>query len=63
MLVRFGMYPTKSLALDRISVDIVVIFGGSEYEPIYKQNRTFRECSARDWDDKDYLRIIPRVVW
>ncbi len=20
-------------------------------------------CSARDWDDKDYLRIIPRVVW
>jgi len=21
------------------------------------------ECSARDWDGKDYLRIIPRVVW
>ncbi len=20
-------------------------------------------CSARDWDGKDYLRIIPRVVW
>jgi hypothetical protein len=22
-----------------------------------------RYCSARDWDGKDYLRIIPRVVW
>jgi hypothetical protein len=22
-----------------------------------------RFCSARDWDGKDYLRIIPRVVW
>ncbi len=22
-----------------------------------------RWCSARDWDGKDYLRIIPRVVW
>jgi hypothetical protein len=21
------------------------------------------DCSARDWDGKDYLRIIPRVVW
>ncbi len=21
------------------------------------------KCSARDWDGKDYLRIIPRVVW
>ncbi len=21
-----------------------------------------RPCSARDWDGKDYLRIIPRVV-
>jgi hypothetical protein len=21
-----------------------------------------RWCSARDWDGKDYLRIIPRVV-
>ncbi len=21
------------------------------------------QCSARDWDGKDYLRIIPRVVW
>ncbi len=20
-------------------------------------------CSARDWDGKDYLRLIPRVVW
>jgi hypothetical protein len=29
-------------------------------------NKTFLRtghCSARDWDDKDYLRIIPRVVW
>jgi hypothetical protein len=23
----------------------------------------YRPCSARDWDGKDYLRIIPRVVW
>ncbi len=23
----------------------------------------FFGCSARDWDGKDYLRIIPRVVW
>jgi hypothetical protein len=23
----------------------------------------FSTCSARDWDGKDYLRIIPRVVW
>ncbi len=23
----------------------------------------FSSCSARDWDGKDYLRIIPRVVW
>jgi hypothetical protein len=22
-----------------------------------------KRCSARDWDGKDYLRIIPRVVW
>ncbi len=22
----------------------------------------FTKCSARDWDGKDYLRIIPRVV-
>ncbi len=22
----------------------------------------YPECSARDWDGKDYLRIIPRVV-
>ncbi len=22
----------------------------------------FPTCSARDWDGKDYLRIIPRVV-
>jgi hypothetical protein len=21
------------------------------------------KCSARDWDGKDYLRLIPRVVW
>jgi hypothetical protein len=24
---------------------------------------TDNNCSARDWDGKDYLRIIPRVVW
>ncbi len=27
------------------------------------QNWILRHCSARDWDGKDYLRIIPRVVW
>ncbi len=25
--------------------------------------RCFFICSARDWDGKDYLRLIPRVVW
>ncbi len=25
-------------------------------------NRVLSRCSARDWDGKDYLRIIPRVV-
>ncbi len=28
----------------------------------FRKNFT-RHCSARDWDGKDYLRIIPRVVW
>ncbi len=26
------------------------------------EHRLNMECSARDWDGKDYLRIIPRVV-
>jgi hypothetical protein len=26
-------------------------------------DKGYGECSARDWDGKDYLRIIPRVVW
>ena len=36
---------------------------------LYKQETEIRckkddgPCSARDWDGKDYLRIIPRVVW
>jgi hypothetical protein len=33
-----------------------VIFRYSELTSQYN-------CSARDWDGKDYLRIIPRVVW
>jgi hypothetical protein len=28
-----------------------------------KVSRNLSFCSARDWDGKDYLRIIPRVVW
>jgi hypothetical protein len=30
---------------------------------ICMQNEFEKTCSARDWDGKDYLRIIPRVVW
>jgi hypothetical protein len=28
----------------------------------YPQAVKVYSCSARDWDGKDYLRIIPRVV-
>jgi hypothetical protein len=31
--------------------------------PIYLRTECLERCSARDWDGKDYLRIIPRVVW
>jgi hypothetical protein len=30
---------------------------------VSKPKRFKTNCSARDWDGKDYLRIIPRVVW
>jgi hypothetical protein len=29
----------------------------------YMDTKAKCRCSARDWDGKDYLRIIPRVVW
>jgi hypothetical protein len=42
----------------------------SPHPPLHKQTGKLRDsaerlyhCSARDWDGKDYLRIIPRVVW
>ncbi len=28
-----------------------------------RNTANYTSCSARDWDGKDYLRIIPRVVW
>ncbi len=54
--------------------ELVCLFGSSKIGRrilgIYKSltdtwiwNLKDRTCSARDWDGKDYLRIIPRVVW
>ncbi len=31
--------------------------------PCSLYQHTLPYCSARDWDGKDYLRLIPRVVW
>ncbi len=35
------------------------------HSAIYSSHETVpkKKCSARDWDGKDYLRLIPRVVW
>ena len=37
-----------------------VVFFYSVFED--GQFEVLTNCSARDWDGKDYLRIIPRVV-
>ena len=36
-----------------------IFFGAIVLKPRFKIDAV---CSARDWDGKDYLRIIPRVV-
>jgi hypothetical protein len=39
--------------------------GADVEQPLFELDETMAGtiCSARDWDGKDYLRIIPRVVW
>ena len=40
-------------------------FGAIVLKPRFKIDAVIMiicSCSARDWDGKDYLRIIPRVV-
>ncbi len=41
---------------------ILYILGGKWEKDCVKITK-YSRCSARDWDGKDYLRIIPRVVW
>ncbi len=38
-----------------------ILFRATKIEA--KSWNAMHSCSARDWDGKDYLRIIPRVVW
>jgi hypothetical protein len=44
-------------------LEITVSFLGiHKWEPTFYIGFSLPICSARDWDGKDYLRIIPRVV-
>jgi hypothetical protein len=60
--VKFVMYvygegiPPRDLSLSSPSYKKLYLLATS-------RSRSISFCSARDWDDKDYLRIIPRVVW
>ncbi len=50
-------------ALEDMNLDELDELEDEEEEKILLQMRFVPLCSARDWDGKDYLRIIPRVVW
>ena len=48
---------------DRNSRSVGVDDRNSPTGPVPHSGADSFDCSARDWDGKDYLRIIPRVVW
>ena len=48
---------------DRNSRSVGVDDRNSPTGPVPHSGAVSFDCSARDWDGKDYLRIIPRVVW
>ncbi len=58
MAVRAIPGSTRRRIARRLPDRIQIVFGRAAV--FYS---TIGMCSARDWDDKDYLRIIPRVVW
>ena len=47
---------------DRNSRSVGVDDRNSPTGPVPHSGADSFDCSARDWDGKDYLRIIPRVV-
>ena len=54
---------THVLVEDRNSRSVGVDDRNSPTGPVPHSGADSFDCSARDWDGKDYLRIIPRVVW
>ncbi len=58
-----SMTGTHVLVEDRNSRSVGVDDRNSPTGPVPHSGADSFDCSARDWDGKDYLRIIPRVVW
>jgi hypothetical protein len=52
----------KKFVAKKLHMGIKNIKLDTEFESV-ETNAKDSSCSARDWDGKDYLRIIPRVVW
>jgi hypothetical protein len=58
-----SMTGTHVLVESMTGTHVLVEDRNSPTGPVPHSGADSFDCSARDWDDKDYLRIIPRVVW
>ncbi len=61
-MLRPGSWQADNMDVCKMS-NIVIETSAVSWQQGCLQKVKYNDCSARDWDGKDYLRIIPRVVW